>query len=174
MGELTDDQYRDAVELCRRVVTAATSDDGGPTVAGSSLGALRVLLASATVPAGEGPRLTPGLHEGLRWRTGHKTPHLIRILMSGDVPDLAAWPGGDPPIGFFTDPTHAARAVEAVNLVRAGLCGAFDSLTSQVKMLTAENERLQNDLGEQRAHLQSKIAEVTRSRDALAEDRIRR
>lgn len=124
MRELTDDQYRDAVDLCRRVVTAATSDDGAPTVAGSFLGELRALLTSATLPAGEEPRLTPGLHEGRPWRAGRKRPKLVQIVMSDD-PDLGAWPDGDPAIGFFTDPAHAARAIEAVNAVRAGLCGRW-------------------------------------------------
>lgn len=36
-----------AIELCRAVVDAHYSDDGGPTVAGSVLGQLRHLLTEA-------------------------------------------------------------------------------------------------------------------------------
>lgn len=46
MTELTDEQYRQAVDWCRHVVDADRSTDGGPLVAGSFLGALRELLAT--------------------------------------------------------------------------------------------------------------------------------
>lgn len=46
MPKLTDEQYQQAVEWCRRVVDAAGSADGGPMVAGSFLAALRELLAT--------------------------------------------------------------------------------------------------------------------------------
>jgi hypothetical protein len=155
--ELTDDQYRDAVELCRRVVTAATSDDGGPTVAGSFLSALRALFTPPPDPAGGELRLTPGLHEGPRWRQGGRVPHHV-YAQRGDEPDRSAYPEGDHPIAMFVSPETAHRAVEAVNAVRVGLCGEVDSLRSQVEMLTAENERLHNDL-------QAKIAGITGERE---------
>lgn len=54
-GELTDTEYIEAVRLCRSVVDAATSSDGGPTVAGSFLGMLRSLLISVETADGEVP-----------------------------------------------------------------------------------------------------------------------
>lgn len=42
---LSDAEYTQAVSLCRSVVEAAGSDDGGPMVAGSFLGRLRDFLA---------------------------------------------------------------------------------------------------------------------------------
>jgi hypothetical protein len=44
VAALTDDQYQEAVDLCQRVVDAARSDDGGPTVAGHFLARLCDLL----------------------------------------------------------------------------------------------------------------------------------
>jgi hypothetical protein len=41
---LTDSEYLKALQLCRSVLDAHDSDDGGPTVAGSFLGELRDLL----------------------------------------------------------------------------------------------------------------------------------
>lgn len=49
MAELTDEEYRDAVELCRGVVGAATGHDASNTAAGSLLGALRLLLRGPVV-----------------------------------------------------------------------------------------------------------------------------
>jgi hypothetical protein len=48
---MTDAEYREAIDLCRAAVNAATSDDGGPMVAGSFLGRLRHLLDPERVPA---------------------------------------------------------------------------------------------------------------------------
>ena len=167
MPDLTDIQYREAVDLCRRVVDAADSDDGGPTVAGSVLGTLFALLMAHHATTGEGLRLTPGLHHGSPWRQGGAVPHHVYV-QRGDQPDRRPWPAGDPPLVTFPEPADAQRAVEAVNAVRAGLCGETDVLRYQVQALTEANEQLDNDLGEQRTKLRASIALVTRDRDRLA------
>jgi hypothetical protein len=45
-GMLTDEQYQQAIQLCRNVLDAYDSDDGGGTVSGSYLGQLRELLTT--------------------------------------------------------------------------------------------------------------------------------
>lgn len=89
--------------------------------------------------------ITPGLHEGPRWRHGIKNPHTL-YLQIGSEPNRRPWPAGDPFIGSVMDPEYAKRAVEAVNLVRAGLCGEVESLRAQLEMAQQSIEHLQAQL----------------------------
>lgn len=87
------------------------------------------------------PPFTPGLHDGPLWRAGGKNPHVLYRQL-GAEPDRRPWPDGDPCIGSLFHPDHVKRAVEAVNLVRAGLCGEMDVLRVELNRVTAERDNL--------------------------------
>lgn len=86
--ELTDAEYVKAVSLCRAVVEAATSDDGGPTVAGSFLGRLRDLLPARP----EGPR--GNYAAGITPQEGRPATSVELSGQSGAVPDVRLLPDG--------------------------------------------------------------------------------
>lgn len=117
--ELSDAEYAEAVHLCRSVVDAATSNDGGPTVAGSFLGKLRGLLGRTAAPEPGTQDLAEKVARSLHERLGSYTPweelhpaergrlclraaeSLLNVEKAGltvvELPEPDSWDGGTDP-----------------------------------------------------------------------------
>jgi len=79
------------------------------------------------------PPFTPGIHDGPGWRLGRKNPYCIYLQLGAEPSD------NDPFVGSLNRPLDAQRAVEAVNLIRAG---EMEALRADLAQVTAEREHL--------------------------------